>query len=305
MQPIESAAIEAASARIASWIRVTPTLDIEAGGLAVDPVTLKLECFQHTGSFKPRGMFNRLLTASVPPVGVVAASGGNAGLAVAYAARALGHLATVFVPETAPQVKVARLGQYGASVQRVGSTYSEALAASVHHATTTGALFVHAYDQPEVVAGQGTLARELGEVDTVLVAVGGGGLIAGVAGWYAGRVRVIAVEPIACPTYAAALDAGEPVDVAVGGVAGDSLGASRIGDLCWAARHWITASVLVTEDAIVRTQRRLWETCRVIAEPGGATALAALASGEYKPESGERVVAVVCGANTDPAMGVT
>jgi threonine dehydratase len=254
-----------------------------------------------------------LLSAEVGGEGVVAASGGNAGLAVAYAARELGHGAAIFVPETAPAVKVRRLREYGAAVRQVGASYADALAAAQEHAARTGATTVHAYDQPEVVAGQGTLARELEHqlsgpgadpIDTVLVAVGGGGLIAGIAGWFAGRTRVVAVEPFACPTYASALAAGEPVDVAVGGLAADSLGARRIGDWCWAARDWITGSVLVTDDAIAEAQQRLWETCRVVAEPGGATALAALISGAYVAQPDERLVVVVCGANADPATVV-
>ncbi|MFI5041199.1 MAG: pyridoxal-phosphate dependent enzyme [Acidimicrobiales bacterium] len=212
LTPIGPDQIEQAATRIRGRVRTTPVVEIEAGALGPAPVVLKLELLQHTGSFKPRGMFNRLLSTDVPEAGVLVASGGNAGLAVAFAARALGYAATVFVPVAAPPVKVARLQEYGAEVRQVGASYEEALAASQVCAQEAGALVVHAYDQPEVVAGQGTLARELEEqvdrIDTVLVAVGGGGLIAGIAGWFAGRARVVAVEPTACPTCATALAAG-------------------------------------------------------------------------------------------------
>lgn len=311
-EPVGRGAVDEAAARIGGRVRVTPLVQLEAQGLGpkAPPVVMKLELLQHTGSFKPRGIFNRLLSADIGSEGVVAASGGNAGLAVAHAAHELGHPATVFVPETAPPVKVRRLRAYGAEVRQSGATYAEALTAADAYAAASGALWVHAYDQPEVVAGQGTLARELEAqlaasrmdlLDTLLVAVGGGGLIAGIAGWFAGRVRVVAVEPFACPTYAAALSAGEPVDVEVGGCAADSLGASRIGDWCWAARGWIAGSVLVSDEAIVEAQHLLWERCRVVAEPGGAAATAAITSGAYRPAPDERVGVIVCGANTDPA----
>jgi threonine dehydratase len=311
--PVGPDLVEAAAGRIEGRVRVTPVVRAEPGelGAHVAAALLKLELVQHTGSFKPRGMFNRLLSLGKGDHQVVAASGGNAGLALAYAARRLGHHATVFVPETAPLVKVVRLREYGAEVRQVGTSYAEALGAAQAHARSSGAVWVHAYDQPEVVAGQGTLGRELEmqlqapafePVDTVLVAVGGGGLVAGIAGWFAGRARVVAVEPVACPTYASALAAGAPVDVEVGGRAADSLGARRIGDWCWAARHWIAGSVLVTDEAIGRAQRVLWEGWRVVAEPGGAAAVAALVDGAYVPQPDERVAVVVCGANTDPAQ---
>ena len=310
-EPVGPELVEDAAARIEGRVRVTPVVRIEGGAFAAasPPVVLKLELLQHTGSFKPRGIFNRLLSVEVGDAGVIAASGGNAGLAVAFSARELGYRATVLVPETAPGVKVRRLHAYGAEVRQVGATYAEALAAAEDQAARTGAVTVHAYDQPEVVAGQGTLGRELekqlsgehlGPVDTILVAVGGGGLIAGLAGWFGGRARVVAVEPRACPTFAAALDAGGPVDVDVGGLAADSLGARRIGDWCWAARRFIAGSILVSDAAIAGAQRALWEACRVVAEPGGATALAALLEGGYSPEPGERLAVIVCGANTDP-----
>lgn len=299
--------IEQAAARLTGRVRRTPTIAVEPGVLADGPAVLKLECLQVTGSFKPRGIFNRMLTAEVGPAGVVAASGGNAGLAVAYAARQLDHRAEVFVPESAPPVKVARLQSYGATVHQVGASYAEALEASGRRAEETGALVVHAYDQPEVVAGQGTLGRELEEqapgIDTVLVAVGGGGLIAGVAAWYAGRVRVVAVEAEGSPTLNAAWAAGEPVDIDPSGVAADSLGARRLGRIAWSQIELghIAQSIVVGGDDILEARRTLWSDLRVAAEPGASAATAALTTGAYKPEPGEKVAVVVCGGNADPA----
>jgi threonine dehydratase len=303
----DPATIEQAAARIAPHVRVTPCISLEprAFGSAAQ-LTLKLELLQHTGSFKPRGAFNRILSAAVPESGVIAASGGNHGAAVAYAARQLGHVAEIFVPEPTPDLKVDRLRRYGARVMLVGANYAEAYAASRERAHQTGALEVHAYDQAEVLAGQGTLARELERqadaLDTVLVAVGGGGLIGGVAAWFAGRVTVIGVEPERCPTLHTAREAGEPVDVEVSGVAADSLGARRIGSLAFAiAQQFVQDVLLVTDEEIRQTQRALWESLRVLAEPGGAAALAGLRSGKYQPRLGERVGIIVCGGNTDPA----
>jgi threonine dehydratase len=242
----------------------------------------------------------------VPDAGVIAASGGNHGAAVAYAARQLGHVAEIFVPEPTPDIKVERLRRYGARVMLVGASYAEAHAACRARAAQTGALEVHAYDQPEVVAGQGTLGRELeqqlGAVDTVLVAVGGGGLIAGVAAWFAGRTKVVAVEPERCPTLYSAVRAGAPTDIEVSGVAADSLGARRIGALAFdiAQRH-VDSVMLVSDEEIRGSQRALWDSLRVLAEPGGAAALAALRSGRYQPAPGERVTVIVCGGNTDPS----
>jgi threonine dehydratase len=269
------------------------------------PVTLKLEHLQHTGSFKPRGTFNRLLSHAVPDAGVIAASGGNHGLAVAYAARELGVPAEVFVPETSSPVKVRRLAAYGARVTQVGRQYAEAYAASVERAAASGALAVHAYDDPEVQAGQGTVGLELSEqapeVDTVVVAVGGGGLVGGIAAWYAGSVRVVAVEPRGAATLAGALAAGRPVDVDVAGVAADSLGARRISALTLeTAVATGVRSVLVDDKAIMHARQLLWDELRLAVEPGGAAALAALTSGAYQPAPDERVAVVVCGANTDP-----
>lgn len=300
-------AIDDAAGRIAPYIRQTPTITLSAGDLGLpSPVTLKLECLQHTGSFKARGAFNRLLSNEVPTAGVIAASGGNHGVAVAYAAQVLGHRADIFVPEISAPVKVQRLRDYGAHVNIVGANYAEALTASEARVRDTGALVVHAYDQPEAVAGQGTTARELeaqeGAFDTLVVAVGGGGFIGGIAAWHQGRTRIIAVEPKHCPTLHAAREAGAPTDVEVGGVAADALGAKRIGDYAFAiAESYIDQIVLVDDAAIRNAQTRLWRELRLLAEPAGAAALAALTSGEYLPTAGERVVVMVCGSNADPA----
>jgi threonine dehydratase len=299
--------VEAAAQRIAPHVRVTPVLALEprAFGSAAQ-LTLKLELMQHTGSFKARGAFNRILSAQVPDAGVIAASGGNHGAAVAYAARQLGHVAEIFVPERTPDIKVERLRRYGARVVLSGASYAEAYAASRQRAAQSGALEVHAYDQPEVVAGQGTLGRELEaqapDLDTVLVAVGGGGLIAGVAAWYASRVRVVAVEPERCPTLYSAVEAGAPVDVEVSGVAADSLGARCIGRLAFdVAQQHVHSVVLMSDEEIRASQRALWDSLRILAEPGGAAALAGLRSGKYQPAPGERVGVIVCGGNTDPS----
>lgn len=300
--------IERASARIAPHVRSTPVIPLEQGAFGVPgQLTLKLELLQHTGSFKPRGAFNRILSSQVPPSGVIAASGGNHGLATAFAARSLGHRAEIFVPEISSPVKIARLRSYGAAVNVVGSAYAEALAASETRVKETGALVVHAYDQPEVLAGQGTAGREFDRqapnLDTILVAVGGGGLIGGIAAWYRGRVRIVGVEPEKAPTLARALEAGAPVDVATGGLAADSLGAKRVGDLMFAvARKHIERVVLIPDDAIRTAQRTLWDALRIAAEPGGAAALAALLSGAYLPAKDERVGVLVCGGNVDPAQ---
>jgi threonine dehydratase len=295
--------VEAAAARIAGRVRRTPVL--AAGG----PL-LKLEFTQHTGSFKARGAFNRLLAAAeagqLPAAGVVAASGGNAGLAFAYAARELGSRAEIYVPATAPAVKVARLRALGAAVVQVGSEYAEAYEAATKRVADTGALYCHAYDQPEMVAGQGTVALELvqqagGELDTVLVSTGGGGLVGGIAAALAGRVRVVAVEPELAPTLHAALAAGAPVDVPVSGVAADSLGARRVGEIAYrVAVRTDVHSVLVPDRAIVAARAMLWDRYRLVVEHGAAAAMAAL-DGWYRPAPGERVAVVLCGANTDPS----
>jgi threonine dehydratase len=305
--PIGPADVEAARDRIADHVRRTPVLELEPGAFGVrGRLALKLELLQHTGSFKPRGAFSRMLAAEVPGAGVVAASGGNFGLAVAYAARVLGHRAEIFVPETSPRLKAERIAAQGAEVRVIPGYYDEALAASLVRAEESGALVMHAFDQPEVVAGQGTIGMELSEqvpdADTVLVAIGGGGLIGGVAAWYEGRTRVVGIEPDRCPTMAEALRAGRPIPVEVGGIAADALGTRVAGDIAFAiASRYVEHVLLVTDDDIRDAQRRLWSEVRVLAEPGGAAALAALLSGRYRPDPVERVVVLVCGANADPA----
>jgi threonine dehydratase len=299
-------AIDQAAARISGHVRHTPLLRLQGAELNLAfPVTLKLELLQHAGSFKPRGAFNRLLAADLPPAGVIAASGGNHGAAVAYAARMLGIVAEIFVPATTPAAKVARIVGYGAEVVQHGANYGEALAASRARQSETGALEVHAYDHADVLAGQGTVGKEF-EADApdlthILVATGGGGLIGGIAAWYGGRAKVISVEPEGCPTLATALAAGRPVPAPVGGLAADSLGATQVGALMFPiAQAFVSQAVLVGDEAILAAQSLLWDRLRLIAEPGGAAALAALLSGAFIPPPGARVGVVLCGANTDP-----
>jgi len=299
--------VETANQRIDPFVRRTPVLELEEGAFGIEALlTLKLESLQHTGSFKPRGAFNRMLTADIDASGVLAASGGNFGLAVAYAAKTLGHPAEIFVPSTSPAMKIDKIRAYGATVHVIDGFYAEAYAACEERAFDTGAALMHPYDQPAVVAGQGTLAVELSgqapALDTVIVAVGGGGLIGGVAAWYASDTRVIGVEPQRCPTLSSALAAGEIVDVEVGGVAADALGAQRAGMIALGiATRFVSQVVLVSDDDIMRARRLLWEGCRLVTEPGAAATLAALLSGAYAARAGERIGLVVCGANTDPA----
>lgn len=296
-----------AAGRISGKVRRTPVVSLEPGALGIPgELTLKLEHLQHTGSFKPRGATNRLLSAEVPDAGVVAASGGNHGAAVAYAARALGYGAEIFVPEISSPVKVRRLEGYGAKLTISGKNYAEALAASRERAEKTGALVVHAYDQPEIVAGQGTVAKELSEqapdLDTVLVAVGGGGLIGGMAAWYAGGTRLVGVEPELAPSMSRAFGAREPVEVEVGGIAADALGARRVGGISYSlSSRFVESVALVDERSIRETQRLLWEELRLALEPAGAVAPAALVSGAYRPGRGERVGVLLCGGNVDPS----
>jgi threonine dehydratase len=298
--------IERAAELIAPRVRQTPILRVDGADLGLEgPIAFKMEFLQHTGSFKPRGAFNRMLAANLPAAGVIAASGGNHGAAVAYAARALGAQAEIFVPTTAPAAKVARIAGYGARVVQIGTSYNEAMLASRARAAETGALEVHAYDHPDVLAGQGTVGREFEqdapELTHVLVATGGGGLIGGVAAWYAGRAIVVSVEPEACPTLHDALATGHPVDAPVGGVAADSLGARQVGAAMFpVAQAYVRQAVLVSDPAILAAQRLLWDRLRIVVEPGGATALAALTSGAFTPPPGARVGVVLCGANTDP-----
>ncbi len=299
-------AITDASVRIANHVRHTPvvTLGSDPGELPHD-LTLKLEFLQPTGSFKVRGAFNLLLSTDVPVQGVIAASGGNFGLAIAYAAHALGIPAHVFVPDSSPPAKVDRLHRLGAEVSIEPGYYREALAASEHHVARSGGLFAHAYDHAAVVAGQGTCGRELEEqwpdVDTILVAVGGGGLIGGIAAWYRDGVRIVAVETEGTPTLFRAREMGRPVDVEVSGVAASALGAGRIGSIAWqATQQWVEDAVLVSDDAVRAAQRQLWEQARLLVEPAAATTLAALVTGAYVPEPGERVCLLLSGANVDP-----
>jgi threonine dehydratase len=299
--------IAVAAARIAGHVRHTPLLRLAAGELGPGfPLTLKLELLQHAGSFKPRGAFNRLLSAHLPPAGVIAASGGNHGAAVAFVARALGAKAEIFVPALTPPMKVTRIAGYGARVVQTGASYADALAASRDRLAETGALEVHAYDHPDVLAGQGTVGREFEqdapELTHVLVATGGGGLIGGIAAWYGGSAQVVSVEPEACPTLHDALRAGHPVEAPVGGLAADSLGARQVGGLMFPiAQARVAAAVLVPDTAIATAQRLIWDRLRLVAEPGGATALAALLCGAFTPPEGAHVGELVCGANTDPA----
>jgi threonine dehydratase len=292
-----------AAARIATHIRRTPVLEAEAAAFGLShPLSLKLEFLQHTGSFKPRGAFNNLLIKPTPAAGVTAASGGNHGIAVAHAARALGHRARIFVPSITSPAKIAAIKARGGDLVVGGDFYPDALAACEAFAEESGALSVHAYDAWETIAGQGTLALEWEEqapaLDTVLVAVGGGGLIAGIAIWYDGRAKVVGVEPEGARTLAAALEVGGPVDVRVDSIAADSLGARNCGPRAYAAaRHAVAGMVMVPDSAIIAAQRLLWRDFRIAVEPGGATALAALLSGAYRPAKGERMGILLCGAN--------
>jgi threonine dehydratase len=286
-------------------IRRTPIISVDAADFGIDapPLVLKLECLQHAGSFKVRGAFTHLLTRKIPDVGVVAASGGNHGVAVAYAARKCKVPAKIFVPTVAASTKIQQISEYGADLVVSGERYADALAASQAWAGQSGALPIHAFDQEETLRGQGTVGLELQEqapdITTLLVAVGGGGLIAGISAWYHGRIKIIGVEPELAPTLTRALEAGRPVDAEAGGIAADSLAPRRVGELVFPlVRQHVAATLLVSDDAIRDAQRRLWSTLRIVAEPGGATALAALLSHRYIPGANERVAVLVCGANS-------
>jgi threonine dehydratase len=302
---ISRARIVEAEKLIRPYIRRTPTIGIDLGdfGLQPAPVELKLELLQHSGSFKARGAFTNLLTRTTPAVGVVAASGGNHGAAVAYAAMRLGFPAAIFVPSVTSAAKIDRIRGYGAKLVASGDRYAEALAASEKYAAETGALAIHAFDQPETLIGQGTLGLEIEadspQIDTLFVAVGGGGLIGGIAAWFAGRIKIVAVEPEAAPTLYQALAAGRPVDAEAGGIAADSLAPKRVGELMFPiAKSFVDRSILVSDDDIRAAQRALWDKVQIVAEPGGAAALAALLSGKYVVAKGERIAVLVCGANT-------
>jgi threonine dehydratase len=295
---LDRAAVEATYALIGPHLRRTPVLELEPG------LTLKLEHLQHSGSFKARGALANLLTRDVPPIGVVAASGGNHGCAVAWAAQRLGVTARVYVPTTSSPAKIERIRGYDADLVLAGERYAGALAASLEYQSETGALPVHAFDSPETMLGQASVGLELSsqvaEVDTVLVAVGGGGLIGGIASWFADSdVRVVGVEPEGAPSLHDALRAGHPVDTATEGIAADALAPARIGELTFAvAAAHVAAAVLVTDDAILAARRALWEQARIVVEPAGACAYAALITGAYAPRPGERVAVVLSGANT-------
>jgi threonine dehydratase len=309
-EAVDRAGIEAIHGLIEPHVRRTPVVRASGAdfGLAPTSLTFKLEHLQHAGSFKSRGAFANLLARAIPPRGVVAASGGNHGAAVAFAAKRLGVPARIYVPTVSSAAKVARIRACGAELEIVGERYADALAASEEWTRGSGALPVHAFDQIETLLGQGTLARELSEqapdLDTVLVAVGGGGLLGGIAAWYRGAVRVVGVEPEAAPTLTYALRAGEPVDAPAGGVAADALAPRRVGARMFPiARAFVERVVLVPDDAIVAAQKSLWEHLRVAAEPAGAAAFAALACGAYVPAPGERVGVVVSGGNAVIAFG--
>jgi threonine dehydratase len=305
MPPLSRATIEAAHARIAPHIRRTPVWTLPGAFGHDGPVSLKLEFLQHAGSFKARGAFNTLLSQPASSAGVAAASGGNHGAAVAYAARQLGVKAHIFVPEISSPAKVAVIRSHGADVVIGGARYSDAQDACDRYVAETGALRVHPFAAASTMAGQGTAALEWEQdgsgLDTVLVAVGGGGLISGIASWWAGRVKIVGVEPEGSRALHAALEAGGPMDVDVNSIAADSLGARNTGELVFEiCRERVDYVALVTDAAIRDAQKALWRDWRMALEPGGAAALAALTSGAYRPRSGERVGVLLCGANVDP-----
>ena len=295
-------AITQAAKRIAPFIRKTPVMDIIVPGID-KPVCLKLELFQHTGSFKPRGAFNNLVGAKIPKAGIAAASGGNHGAAVAYAAKTLGIAARIFVPTISSPAKVDRIAGYGATIVQEGANYQAAVGLCQDYVRESGALNIHAYDMETTLTGQGTLARELEEqapdLDRILVAVGGGGLIGGIATWYQSKSKVTGIEPETCNCLSAALAAGNTITIKPAGLAADSLGASSAGSLMFPiAQKYVSHVVLVSDEHIKNAQRYLWTNAQIVTEPGGAAAFAALLSGAYKPAKNERVGVIVCGANT-------
>jgi len=305
MPGLDRESIAAAYARIAPYVRETPVVEADGAdfGFPGLRLALKLEFLQHAGSFKTRGAFNQLLTRDIGPAGVVAASGGNHGVAVSHAAMRLGVPATIFVPTVASAAKVKLIRENGAKLVVGGERYDDALRASEVFAASSGATPIHAFDQWETLQGQGTVGleweRQAPGMDAILVAVGGGGLIGGIAGWFAGRTPIIGVEPEEAPTLTRALEARAPVDAPAGGVAADSLAPKRVGTLMFALAQRYLRTVLVTDDAIRDAQRALWKTLRIVAEPGGAAAFAGLASGAWKPAAGQKKIGVlVCGANT-------
>ena len=306
MSDISQDMIRNAARALGGRVRRTPVIECDAAdfGLAKARLTLKLELLQHSGSFKARGAMFNVVSRAIPPAGVAAASGGNHGAAVAWAAQQAGVAASIFVPTVSSQSKIDRIRGYGAALTVIGERYADSLAACDAWVAQTGALSIHAFNQAETLAGQGTLGLELEEqaphLDTLLVSVGGGGLIGGIAAWYRGRVRIIAVEPEKCPTLYMAMSAGRPVDAPSGGVAADSLAPLRVGEMMFPlAQAFVERTVLVPDEAIVEAQKKLWDTLRVASEPGGATAMAALLTGAYRPVDGENVGILVCGGNTN------
>jgi len=286
-------------------IRRTPVIQANGADFGIDPIDLylKLELFQHSGSFKPRGAFTNFLTREIPAAGVVAASGGNHGAAVAFAAMKLGIRAKIFVPRITSPAKIERMREYGADLVISGERYADALETSEEWGAQSGALPIHAYEQIETILGQGTLGLELEsqgiEIDTLLVAVGGGGLIGGIAAWFAGKIKIVAVEPEGAPSLYRALEAGRPVDTEAGSIAADSLAPRRVGELMFPiAKQYVHHTVLVTDDGIRRSQEILWKVMRIVSEPGGAAAFAALFEHRYQPQPQERVGVLVCGGNT-------
>lgn len=302
--PVTPERITATHERITPYVRRTPVISVDAAdfGLPPGPLVLKLELLQHAGSFKARGAFANLLLRELPAAGVVAASGGNHGVAVAFAARRLAIPATIFVPTISSPAKIARIRELGAQLVITGERYADALAASEEYVAQSGALPIHAFEQLETLLGQGTIGRELQEqapgLDTLLVAVGGGGLIGGIAGWYGREIKLVGVEPELAPTLASALRAGQPVDAPAGGIAADSLAPRRVGNLMFPlAQRFVSDVILVSDEHIRTAQEALWKSLRVVAEPGGAAALAALLSGQYRPSPNERVGVLICGGN--------
>jgi threonine dehydratase len=306
IRSVSREAIAASYEVIRPQVRRTPLVEVDAADFGLDPrpLRLKLELLQHSGSFKARGAFCNLLTREIPKAGVVAASGGNHGVAVSFAAQRLGKRAAIFVPTIASPSKIALIKRYGADLYVGGDLYADALAASERHIATSGAMPIHAYDQAETLLGQGTVGLEIEQdapdIDTLLVSVGGGGLIGGIAAWYEGRVKVVAVESDRAPTLRDAFAAGRPVDAPAGGIAADSLAPKRVGEQMFPiARKFVAPEVaLVSDDDIRNAQKALWTNLRIVAEPGGAAALAALAGGAYRPARSERVAVLICGANT-------
>jgi len=299
------AEVTAAAEVIRPYVRRTPVVEVDAGDFGIDapPLTLKLELLQHAGSFKTRGAFANMLLRTIPPAGVVAASGGNHGTAVAYAAQRLGIPAKIFVPAISSPAKIARIRGYGADLEVGGALYADALEASERWAAGSGALAIHAFDQHETLLGTGSLALELesqtNRLDALLVPVGGAGLIGGIAAWYASRIAVIGVEPHAAPTLTRALEAGAPVDAQAGGLAADSLAPRRVGEAPFAiAREHVARTILIDDGAMRAAQEALWSTLRIVVEPGGAAGFAALLCGAYRPKPGERVGVILSGANT-------